>query len=150
MLRPIIEGLRASIRSITEADPAARIWLNDGADTFHPATPDLAEEAARRTVERYAPLDILLGLARPGQETYEWLVEAGYPATAMAGEPVQIDVIGLDYYPNTEQELYGTSPAISPAIRESAFHRGIQLRRNRDRAAAMARLERRGDQVGPS
>ncbi len=104
-LHPVVDGLRASIRAIREAAPGAEIWLNDGADAFHPALPELAGEARQRTVERYAALDILMGLARPGQETYEWLTRAGYPAESLRGEPVDIDVIGLDYYPDTEHEL---------------------------------------------
>lgn len=106
LLFPIVEGLRASIRAIKEENPAAEIWLNDGADTFHPTTPDLTAEAARRTLERYAAFDLLLGLTEPGQESYEWLNRAGYPTVGLTGEPLPIDVIGLDYYPETEHDLY--------------------------------------------
>ncbi|RIH87477.1 Beta-glucosidase B [Calidithermus roseus] len=106
MLFPIVEGVRAAIRAIRTANPEAEIWLNDAADFFHPATPDLAGEAARRTLERYAAFDLLLGLTRPGQESYEWLKAAGYPEAGLRAEPVEIEVIGLDYYPETEHELY--------------------------------------------
>jgi beta-glucosidase len=105
LLYPIVEGVRAGIRAIRETNPNAEIWLNDGADTFHPVTPDLAHEAAQRTRERYAAFDLLLGLAVPGQETHEWLARAGYPAAGLAAEAVEIDVIGLDYYPDTEHDL---------------------------------------------
>ena len=95
-----------------------RIWLNDGADSFHPvfrsqaresagngspsaiSKEDVAAEAAFRTLQRYAPFDLLSGLAVPGQETHEWLVAAGYPAgelAQLAADPVTIDVIGLDW-----------------------------------------------------
>lgn len=105
MLAAIVDALRRGIRAVDRVAPDTEIWLNDGADTFHPATPDLAEEAERRTLQRYAPFDLLLGLARPGQETHEALLAAGYPESSLADEPVRIDVIGLDYYPETEHLL---------------------------------------------
>ncbi len=110
LLRPIVDGLRAAIRAIRDASPDAEIWLNDGADYFHPTEPALAEEAKLRTEERYAAFDILLGLARPGQETYEWLTKFGYAKSALGESSVPIDVIGLDYYPDTEHDLYYESP----------------------------------------
>lgn len=105
LLEPIVDMLRRGIRAIDRVAPDTEIWLNDGADTFHPATPDLAGEAARRTLQRYAAFDLLLGLARPGQATYEALRAAGYPEHALDDEPVRVDVIGLDYYPETEHLL---------------------------------------------
>ena len=105
LLEPIVEALRDGIGAIRNANPAAQIWLNDGADTFHPTAPELAALARERTLERYAAFDLLLGVAEPGQETYEWLLEAGYPRPALLREPVEIDVIGLDYYPDTEHDI---------------------------------------------
>lgn len=102
VLYPVVEGTRAAIRAIREENPKAEIWLNDGADYFHPASPDLAQYASLRTEERYAALDLLLG--HPGSR--EWLLEAGYPEAGLEAPPVQIEVIGLDYYPETEHLLY--------------------------------------------
>ncbi len=123
-LRPVIEGLRATIRAIREADPGSEIWLNDGADTFHPATPDLAEQARERTLQRYAAFDVLTGLARPGQETWEALSREGFPRESLASEPVAIDVIGLDYYPDTEHEL-SLGPDGSPVLARARNPVGI-------------------------
>jgi beta-glucosidase/6-phospho-beta-glucosidase/beta-galactosidase len=105
LLRPVIDGVRTIIRALKAVDPANEIWLNDGADTFIPARPELAEEARRRTLERYAAFDVLLGKSRPGQETFEWLAREGFPPESLLAEPVDVDVIGLDYYPDTEHEL---------------------------------------------
>lgn len=102
VLYPIVEGTRAAIRAIREENPQAEIWLNDGADYFHPATPDLAPVAAERTEERYAALDLLLG--HPGSR--DWLRAAGYPEAGLKATPVHIEAIGLDYYPETEHRLY--------------------------------------------
>lgn len=108
LLHPLVLGLRKAVKAIREENPEVEIWLNDGADRFHPATPELAEEAWRQTLWRYVAFDLLLGLAQPGQETYEWLAAAGYPAEGLAAEPVEGEVIGLDYYPESEHELYWT------------------------------------------
>jgi beta-glucosidase len=105
LLHPIVEGVRAGVREIRKANPSAQIWLNDGADRFHATSPELRTQAAQRTVERYAAFDLLLGKAVPGQETYEWLSRAGYPRQALEADPVAVDVIGLDYYPDTEHDL---------------------------------------------
>ncbi|MEX2535855.1 MAG: family 1 glycosylhydrolase [Trueperaceae bacterium] len=128
LLHPIVEGVRGGIRAIREANPDAEIWLNDGADTFHAVAPQLIGEAANRTLERYAAFDLLLGLAVPGQESHEWLASAGYPPDALAEEPVQIDVIGLDYYPDTEHDLYLDAkghPVVRKAEQPLGVHRTL-------------------------
>ena len=124
LLRPIVAGLRASIRAIVEAAPEAEIWLNDGADVFHPAGDDLHAEARHRNQERFAAFDLLLGKAVPGQETYEWLVEAGYPPSEIVVEPVPVHVIGLDYYPDTEHDLVRSGDGTA-TVRRAAEPRGI-------------------------
>ncbi len=108
VLRPVVSALREGIRLVERVAPEMEIWLNDGADTFHPKDQDdprLVEEAAFLTLQRYAAFDLLLGQAAAGQETYEWLAAAGYPPHELGAEPVRVDVIGLDYYPETEHDL---------------------------------------------
>jgi beta-glucosidase/6-phospho-beta-glucosidase/beta-galactosidase len=124
LLQPIVEGLRRQIAAIRAAHPANEIWLNDGADEFHPASGELAAECGRLTLQRYAALDILSGLAREDHETHEWLVAAGYPKADLeraAVDPTPVDVIGLDYYPDTEHEVFveggGTQLRRAPASR---------------------------------
>lgn len=104
LLHPIVVGLRRAIRAIDAAAPDTEIWLNDGADTFHTDDPTLREEAAFRTLQRYAAFDLLLGgPSAPG--THAWLARAGFPEADLVDVPVRVDVIGLDYYPETEHEL---------------------------------------------
>lgn len=105
LLVPIVHGLRRAIRGIDRVAPDTAIWLNDGADTYHAGTPDLVGEAERRTQQRYAAFDLLLGVARPGEATFESLLAAGARAADLHDEPVRVDVIGLDYYPETEHLL---------------------------------------------
>ncbi len=104
MLHPIVVGLRRAIRAIDAAAPETEIWLNDGADTFHATVPELADEAAFRTLQRYAAFDLLLG-GPEADATRAWLAEAGFPERDLEDAPVRVDAIGLDYYPETEHEL---------------------------------------------
>ena len=108
LLAPVVTALHEGLRRLEAVAPETRVWLNDGADTFHPVRPEVAEEAEFRTLQRYAAFDLLLGKAVPGQETHEWLSRAGFPRELLhrcAEEPVRVDVIGLDYYPETEHDL---------------------------------------------
>src|SRR5690606_13896765 len=108
LLRPLVSGLHGAIKAVNQSAPEMRIWLNDGADSFHPLRREVAAEAEFRTLQRYAAFDLLSGLAVPGQETHEWLVAAGFAAAELAtltADPVTIDVIGLDYYPETEHDF---------------------------------------------
>jgi beta-glucosidase len=104
LLHPIVVGLRKAIRAIDAVAPDTEIWLNDGADTFHTDEPALREQAAFRTLQRYAAFDLLLG-GPDAHETHAWLARAGFPTDDLVAEPVRVDVIGLDYYPETEHEL---------------------------------------------
>ena len=120
LLHPIVVGLRRAIRAIDAAAPDTEIWLNDGADTFHTDDPTLRAEAEFRTLQRYAAFDLLLGGPAAG-ETHAWLRRAGFAEDALVDEPVRVDVIGLDYYPETEHVLSrGADGAIvqRPAPRE--------------------------------
>jgi beta-glucosidase len=102
LLAPIVIGLRRAIREVKRVAPETQIWLNDGADTFHALHASDAAEAAFLTAQRYAVFDLLLDDAEARRETGDWLVAAGFPASLVDDEPVPVDVIGLDYYPETE------------------------------------------------
>ena len=104
LLHPIVVGLRRAIRAIDAVAPDIEIWLNDGADTFHTDDEGLRPEAEFRTLQRYAAFDLLLG-GPAADETRAWLARAGFPAADLVDESVRIDVIGLDYYPETEHVL---------------------------------------------
>jgi beta-glucosidase len=105
MLAPILVGLRRAIRAIKRVAPETEIWLNDGADSFHPLDPRDAAEGTFLTHQRYAVFDLLCGDADARRETGAWLVAAGFPADLVDDGAVPVDVIGLDYYPETEHDF---------------------------------------------
>jgi beta-glucosidase len=112
---PLVTGLRRAIRAIEQRAPETEIWLNDGADTFHPLTPELEHEGRFLTRQRYAIFDLLIGSDEARRETAEWLVPAGFPTELVHDEPVRVDVIGLDYYPETEHD-FELGPDGSPRL----------------------------------
>lgn len=126
MLHPIVAGLRRAIRAIEAAAPETEIWLNDGADTFHATVPELADEAAFRTLQRYAAFDLLLG-GPDADATRAWLAEAGFPEHDLVAAPVRIDAIGLDYYPETEHQLaLGPDGSVLQTVVDPARRSGLR------------------------
>lgn len=117
---PMVDGLRRAIRGVERVAPEVEIWLNDGADAFHPLRPEDAATGRFLTEQRYAIFDLLIGDAAAREATGAWLVEAGFPAGLVRDEDVRIDVIGLDYYPETEHDFEldaSGSPVLSVAKR---------------------------------
>ncbi|AWN22673.1 hypothetical protein DKM44_05010 [Deinococcus irradiatisoli] len=107
-LVPILRGLRQSIQAIRAANPRAEIWLNDGADRFTAAVPELAGLAGHLTGWRYAGFDFLHGRAAPDTPLYALLLEAGMSPGELdeaRRDSTPADVIGLDYYPGSEHLL---------------------------------------------
>jgi beta-glucosidase len=118
LLAPIVTGLRRAIREVERVAPETEIWLNDGADTFHPLRPELEGEGRFLTEQRYAVFDLLIGTPEVRACTGAWLVAAGFPPELVQGEEVRVDVIGLDYYPETEHDFEldeGGAPRLSVA-----------------------------------
>jgi beta-glucosidase len=107
-LEPIVEAVARATKAIRAAHPNAEIWLNDGADHFRASTPDLNAKAQELTLNRFAGLDALEGLAGSGSEMFEHLTRAGFDAgllERLSLEPAGADVIGLDYYPGSEHVI---------------------------------------------
>jgi len=46
MLQPVVTGIHGAIKAVNAAAPEMAIWLNDGADSFHPARPEVAGNPA--------------------------------------------------------------------------------------------------------
>lgn len=110
-LWPVLQGLRGSIKAIREVNPRAEIWLNDGADRFRAATPELAPLAESLTGLRYAAFDVLHGLLDTESEVYRALVKVAgsQPENQlddMLADPTPADVIGLDYYPGSDHLIF--------------------------------------------
>lgn len=114
-LWPVLQGLRGSIQAIREVNPQAELWLNDGADRFTAATPELSPLAAQLTELRYAPFDVLHGMLSKDSEVYRELsAVAGRELDAMLDDPTPADVIGLDYYPGSDHLIFPPSVAKHP------------------------------------
>ncbi|GEM46037.1 family 1 glycosylhydrolase [Deinococcus cellulosilyticus] len=116
-LVPIIEGIRQTNQAISSVNPEVQFWLNDGADGFRALDTEIQPLADELTRYRFIALDVLLGKATPESWTAQFLLKCGVSQTwldTFIQNPVQIDVIGLDYYPGSEHVIFtprGPKPA---------------------------------------
>ncbi len=110
-LVPLIEGVRTTVAALHEVRPEIEIWLNDGADEFRCAAGSEALEALafELTNLRFLPLDILLGKTTTDSASWRFLTHHGVDAGWLqecVEKPCRIDVVGIDYYPGSEHEIY--------------------------------------------
>lgn len=113
MLVPLIEGIRQTVKAIQEVRPEAQFWLNDGADGFVTSDSALQNLASELTQYRFLALDVLLGKADDQSWTAQFLSRHGVDPDWISGfvqDPVQLDVIGLDYYPGSEHQIFQPTP----------------------------------------
>jgi hypothetical protein len=91
----LVRAAIAGIEAIWEADPGARIVHTEA--LIHLVAPlgrpDLAEEAARRDEEQFAPLDMLAGRLEP----------------QLGGQPRYLDILGFNFYSYNEADLDGVN-----------------------------------------
>lgn len=111
LLIPLVEGVRRTIAALHEVRPELEIWLNDGADEFRTAlgSESLGQLARDLTSLRFLSLDLLLGRATPDSASWRFLVAHGADEIWLRQcleKPCHIDVIGIDYYPGSEHEIF--------------------------------------------
>ncbi|GGJ33220.1 family 1 glycosylhydrolase [Deinococcus roseus] len=117
LLVPIIESIRQTVQSIQQVNPSAQFWLNDGADGFRALDAGVQSLADELTQYRFIALDVLLGKANVDSWTAKFLLQNGVSQNwldSFLEAPVQIDMIGLDYYPGSEHVIFtprGPKPA---------------------------------------
>jgi beta-glucosidase/6-phospho-beta-glucosidase/beta-galactosidase len=71
----------------------------------------LRVDVVRRMARRHIVLDLLTGRVNAAHQLYPWMKENGFPLTDLnwfQRNPVEPDILGLDYYPHTEVELFTT------------------------------------------
>jgi beta-glucosidase len=98
----VVEGIRATIAAIREADPDARIVHVEAAKVVRTDDPELRLAAAQVEERNYLPTDLLLGRVGPEHPLAGWIEAHGGSAERLerlAGPPPAIDVIGVNYYP---------------------------------------------------
>ena len=78
--------------------------------------PELASEVRRRNQRPYLALDLLLGRVDQHHPLFGWVTDYGLSELDLEWfktHPQSPDVLGIDYYPNSEWQLKGTTAAVT-------------------------------------
>ncbi|HEX2909468.1 MAG TPA: family 1 glycosylhydrolase [Chloroflexia bacterium] len=102
ILRAIARGMVLTTRAIREADSRAVIVQVDAAGEILPSSKELAEEARRWTERTFVATDLVVGKVDQNHLLYDWLLSNGLSEADLAWHAenaVELDVIGVNYYP---------------------------------------------------
>lgn len=99
---------------ILACEPLDHAYTDDDADetTSSFLAESLRADVQRRNLRRHLALDLITGRIDAAHDLRNWLLQHGFSPVDLnwfLKHPVEFDVLGLDYYPHTEVELY-TSP----------------------------------------
>jgi beta-glucosidase/6-phospho-beta-glucosidase/beta-galactosidase len=98
----IVEGIRASVDAIRQADPSAIVMHVEASKPVATNDPELAGELDIERERGFLPTDLLFGRVGPSHPLYSWLLDHGAAEPTLASlqrTPPDIDVIGVNYYP---------------------------------------------------
>lgn len=110
LILQLAKGMVCTVEAIKEADPEARLVFVEAAGITRASEPSLRDLAEEQRLRGFVVFDLLTGRVTPDHPIYGWLVSAGASRRELAniaGRPVAIDVMGLNFYPQwSTQELY--------------------------------------------
>ncbi len=120
VLSRVAQGLSRSIRALRKTMSSVEIVLCDAleftsadVECHKVASPELIKlienDIVLRNHRRHVVLDLITGKVDQGHSLYSWLEKHSFPTADVnwfLRNPVEIDVLGLDYYKHSEIELY--------------------------------------------
>jgi beta-glucosidase/6-phospho-beta-glucosidase/beta-galactosidase len=110
MVMQLTKGMIKTVQAIKQVQPEARMVFVEAASITRAAHPDFAPVAEEYRLKGFVFFDLLTGKVNPEHPLYGWLVSNGArprDLEKIAQEPVNIDVMGLNFYPQwSTQELY--------------------------------------------
>ena len=124
VLSRIAQGICLGIRELRDTMPGVEIIVCDSLEVAATSEPDSSErtspflreslgaDVARRMERRHIVMDLVLGNVTPRHPLHDWMRRhgfAGFDVRWFDRNRQRVDIVGLDYYPHTEVELY-TSP----------------------------------------
>jgi beta-glucosidase len=126
----LARGIGPTVEAIKSADPAAIMVHVEAAGVVRAARSDLEPLAQEDQHRRFLCYDLLTGRVTPEHPLFVWLVRNGAAPdglAAMARNPLSLDVLGLNFYPQWST---------------------MQVYLNKDGQAAYRRIEREGAGFG--
>ncbi len=123
VLSRIVQAVSRSIRAIRRVQHEATIMHCDNVEHYQTREPELCEEVSRRNLRRFLVLDLLTGAVDRQHPLYEWMVMHGFSELDLdwfRSNPQTPDIIGMDYYPNSEWRLEKSGSVIRQRRSERA------------------------------
>jgi beta-glucosidase/6-phospho-beta-glucosidase/beta-galactosidase len=115
VLSRVVQATSRAIRAIRSADSEATVILCDNVEHFKSRSPALRDEVARRNLRRFLAMDLLLGRVDRRHPLFDWITGYGLSELDLewfSSHPQTPDVLGIDYYPNSEWQLEDTTQGI--------------------------------------
>ena len=124
VLSRIAQGICLGVRELRDTMPGVEILVSDTLEVSSTREPDSSErtspflreslgvDVARRMERRHVVMDLVLGNVTPRYPLRDWMRRHGFSHFDFRWfdrNRQRVDIVGLDYYPHTEVELY-TSP----------------------------------------
>lgn len=116
VLSRVVQATSRAIRAIRQADPAATVTLCDNVENYKTRVPELRNEVSRRNLRRFLALDLLLGRVDQEHPLFGWVTDYGMSELDLQwfkSHPQSPDILGIDYYPNSEWQLDGSAGSIT-------------------------------------
>jgi beta-glucosidase/6-phospho-beta-glucosidase/beta-galactosidase len=108
VLTRIMQAVNRSIRAIRRVQPEATVLHCDNVESYRTRDPELAVEVRQRNYRRFLALDLLLGRVDRHHPLFNWVTAYGMAELDLEwfrANPKFPDVLGLDYYPNSDWQL---------------------------------------------
>lgn len=100
----ISRGIRRSVSAIRAANPDATIVHVEAAGIYQTVDPRLVAEVELLRSLSTLPTDLILGLVDEQHPLHQWLlsngVASGHLGELSSGDPLKIDLMGINYYPD--------------------------------------------------
>lgn len=110
VMMQLAKGIVLTVRALKEIDPEAIMVHVDAAGIVRSSRADLAPLAMEDQYQRFLCYDLITGRIDTEHPLYTWLLRNGASPDdlfALAQEPIALDVLGLNFYPQwSTKELF--------------------------------------------
>jgi beta-glucosidase/6-phospho-beta-glucosidase/beta-galactosidase len=110
LVMQLVRGILATVAALKSADPSSVMVHVEASGMVRAASPDLGSLAQEDMRQLFLIYDLITGRVTPDHPLYNRLVRHGAPPAdlaAFAREPLALDYMGLNFYPQwSTRELY--------------------------------------------
>lgn len=130
MIRQLCKGIVLTVRALREVNPEAIMVHVDASKKYIPETASEEEETVLWNEIRYVTWELIQGNVKQGTPLYTWLHERGMKEEDfdwLSKNAIDIDIVGLNYYPQFSVNVIKTNQMSSEQIPESVPGSGQDL-----------------------